>query len=77
MSAGIRARCNSLSSRLVQCWNRRTAVEQELAHHDIDAERRAYLEERLRALTVEQATLEQQMTKASVALLGALADGKA
>lgn len=70
-SAGLRARCNQLSRSLVQCWNRRTAVEHELESPHLTAARGAYLTTRRQELCEEQDRLEVQMTRAAAALVGA------
>jgi Bifunctional DNA primase/polymerase, N-terminal len=60
---GVQARCNRLSSLLVQNWNRRTAVELALRRPTIDLDRRRVLESRLRELRVEEDSLEAQDDK--------------
>jgi hypothetical protein len=62
-ATGVRARCNRLSSLLVQNWNRRTGVEQELQSPHLTPARRAYLVNRHRQLCDEQDVLERQMTR--------------
>ena len=67
--SGPRARCNRLSSLLVQNWNRRTGVERELQSHHISCDRWIELTGRHTQLCDEQDVLEAQMTRSAGALV--------
>jgi hypothetical protein len=73
-STGPRARCNRLSSLLVQNWNRRTGVQRELQSHHNTCERWIYLTGRHHQLCREQDTLEVELTRASLALLAEVSE---
>jgi hypothetical protein len=68
-AGGPRAKCNRLSSLLVQNWNRRTGVERELESPHLTCDRWIYLTGRHRQLCAEQDALEPQMTQAADALV--------
>jgi hypothetical protein len=65
---GLIARCHAVSSRLVDCWNRRTGVELELQRPSVEPARRARLDHRLGELHAEQDRLEAQLTRLAAQL---------